>query len=64
MIPNTEITLVKTFHIAKYLAGGLKIVITIPAVNIPIAEKTREIVPVIKFAVDAEKRKWIWMYFA
>jgi hypothetical protein len=45
------------FHIAKYLAGGLNIVITMPAVNNPIAGNTNETVPVIIFAVDAENRK-------
>ena len=37
---------------AKYLALGLNFVIIIPAVNVPIAEKTKEIVPVTMLLID------------
>ena len=55
--PKTERTLEIMFHIARYLAGGLNIVMTIPAANNPIAVKTSETVPVIRLAVDGVNRK-------
>lgn len=58
IIAQTDTILEIIFHIAKYLAGGLNIVMTIPAESNPSAAQTIVTVPVNILAFDGDSRKF------
>lgn len=63
IIPITEDNPTSTFHAAKYLALGLYLDIIKPDAKIPIAEKVKATVPVIRLETEADCLYCVSIYF-